>query len=508
MSRQKSNVGSKRSGVPNATSRSQISAAVRSGISGIAPGDHELSVVGVGNVNRRFDLDEPTNGPSIMLRWVAPCAGINLGWSTDPDPSGSKQDWDAAVDVTVDKPSDVPLYPITPYAAAFADDVWPIVRNLFTSGTGQRAQVSLGEFVRYQAMISEAYQMLCYPLMINHLCYHMDWSKVFPFTGVVPSWLFDYAMAMNAHDIGVASYWLPLMKRMDTKVLFPRIIAEVKRCYSVCQSVDLNGRIRISVPYSINMNDDFNVIYKRVKELLDYVDGNADMARASSTVNTFLPFPMALAEPWKFPIDPVLDIHMETAVFNSGCYMADIFGDTRDPNFNNTLLVSTEGITGANPLVPKLTKKPAIWYSRTPQPTWAELRLASFYELIEYPISDDTYRLLSLHAWLTVAIVDDSFDVVSWQGSNVNPSTVGYRYTEYANCRFANGDIEYGTMKPGLTGVELTNGPLLRLARMDTHYLYHLQTLKGISVSLTGASLRELRSSISGLVMSDLAQGN
>ena len=80
MSRQKSNVGSKRSGVPNTTSRSQISAAVRSGISGIAPGDHELSVVGIGNVNRRFDLESQLMvRPSCSAGWHHALGLISVG---------------------------------------------------------------------------------------------------------------------------------------------------------------------------------------------------------------------------------------------------------------------------------------------------------------------------------------------------------------------------------------------------------------------------------------------
>jgi len=494
----------------SSTSRSQMSSAVRSGISGITPGDHELSVLGVGNVTRRFDLDEPTNGPSIVVRWVAPCAGITLGWSADSDPSGSVQDWTSAVDVTVAKPSEVPLYPITPYAAAFADDVWPVLQNLFSSGTGQRSLVSLGEFVRYQSMMAEAYQSLLYPLMLNHLCYHMDWTKVFPYTGIVPSWLYDYTTSMNANDVGIASFWLPLLKRMDTKVLFPRLVNDIKRCFRICQSVDLNGRIRMAIPATIDMNMGYQQVGPRVRELLDYVEGNVDMARISATINTFLPFPMALADPWNFGADPVLDVHLETAAYNSGCHMQDIFGDTGDPTWKDTLMLTTLGGSwdGSDPLTSKLTTKPAIFYSGTPQPTWAELRLASFYELVEFELLDDVFRLISLHGWGNIALVDDAFDIVSWQGQAVNPSGVAYRYSDYTNCRFSYGDIDYGTMKPGLTGVEILCGPLLRMARVDVHWMFHLATLKGISIQLTGASLRELRSSISGLVLGDISRGS
>jgi len=475
--------------------------AIRGAVAGHPPGDHELSVVGIGNVNRRFDLDEPTNGPSLVFRGCVPCSGITHGWSSFDDTSGSSQDWDAATNVALDP--DEPLYPITVMAAAMAEDVWPVIATIFASGTGSRYKPTLPAFVRYQSMVCEAYSELLLPITINHLTYHMDWSDIFPFTGQVPTWLYDYATSLEATDVGLAQYWLPLMKRLDTKVVFPRLVEEIKRALRPRKSVDLNGRIAVTLPGTLTVQDGFRQVYDRIDAKIQYLD--AKLADAGSVFTTFLPFPISVSQPWALDLNPSIDVLMETAAFNSGCTNIRVFGDTNDPTFSKDFMLKAVASTGL-PLETRVTTEPGIFYSRTPQPTWAEIRLSTLFELTTR-LTDDTYRTHTLHSWTQSFIVDDAKDLCVWEGAANGTSHIGYRYLDYANSRFAYSDVEYGTMKAGLTGCEIILSPVMRLARLDTSHMYHLQTLKAIHTQLTGASLRELRTTFSGFVQNDMSMG-
>jgi hypothetical protein len=175
----------------NPTDRAQSSATISEAIAGRAIPDHELSVLGIGNVNRYFDLDEPSNGPSVVFRMIQPYAAFVNGFS-DVDSTGASQDVNAAVDVSTADPTDA-LYPVTRMAWDFQTDVWPILTNLFTSGTGSRPTVSINEFIRYQSMLLQAYSYILSPVIINYLTYHFDWTKVAPFTGAVPKFMYDLA---------------------------------------------------------------------------------------------------------------------------------------------------------------------------------------------------------------------------------------------------------------------------------------------------------------------------
>jgi hypothetical protein len=178
-----------------------------------------------------------------VTRRLIPYAAFINGFSAT-DSTGSAQDVGAATDTTVTDPTTA-LYPVTTMANKFDEDVWPILSNLFSSGTGTRSTVTINEFVRYQAMLIDAYTRMFVPIMINHLTFHFDWSKVAPFTGSVPKWLYDVASNIDATDVGLAETYLPLLKRFENKIAFPHMIAEAKRMMTPMMSVDLHGRIQL-----------------------------------------------------------------------------------------------------------------------------------------------------------------------------------------------------------------------------------------------------------------------
>ena len=477
--------GQSRTDAGNATGRAQETTIQSGSLAGYPTPDHELTVLGVANVNRRFDLDEYTNGPSVVFRTTYPFKAMWQGFT-----SGEISDQDVQAATAIGSTADDPLYPITPFAYAMLDDVWPIVSNLLATGTGNRATVSSSAWVRYNSMLFSAYLFLAGVNTINRLTYHFDWTKVTPFSDSVPSYLYALADKFKATDVGMAETWLPLMKRFETKIGFPRMVEEFKRMQTPMYSVDFNGRLLVPLTFDVNsVNIDADYLQSEVTAWLDYIDG--PLAQTGAVLTSFLPFPMSAFNPWDLPIEPVVDLDRETGWWNSGVRAYDNFGDTGDPDNLNTLLFFNK-LDGNHTNV--------YWHTRHTQPTWAEVRLASMY-VVNEALIDNTFALSSLHAYDNVILLDDSGDSFRFDGSTVDASSLGYQYREFANTRFPDGQVIHGVQRPGMLGSEFGMNPYLRMMRLETGYQFSLQTLKVITQQMTGSSLRELRASIYAAVV-------
>jgi hypothetical protein len=462
---------------------SQRSAIADALVSGSVLPDHELTVIGLGNVTRRFDLDEPSNGPTVIFRECVPFANFVEGYSATESDGWSEGDTGAAIDTAVTDVTQA-LYPVTNMATYVETDVWPVLLNLFSSGTGVRHSVTFSEFVRYQAMLLVAYSKVLTPLLVNHLTYHFDWSKVFPFSGNVPSFMYTLASNLDATDVGLANRWLPILKRFESKIAFPRMIAEIKRQMSPMLSIDLNGRLLVTAAYSM-ASASADTIETQVTTALDYIE--VQLASASSLFSSFLPFPLKEMMPWSFNMGPTIDVDRESGWFNSPTKYIATFEDTTDPDIAEVMLFDeAEG-------------SQSLYYTRHTQPIWAELRHATMFELTD-SVTDDKYRLLTPHKHHKIRLLDDAFDNYVYDGDECDNTSVGFRYIEYADCRFASKDVDYGTQKPGLLGAELTIEPINRMMRLETSYQFSSEILKVVTSNMAGASLRELRFTIQSLV--------
>jgi hypothetical protein len=458
----------------NVTSMAQQGAALAEAAAGAPLADQDLTVLGLSNINRYFDIQTPGNGPSYVLRLLYPFASFTSGYSSGVI---GDQDTGAATNTTL-AATDV-LNPITPMAEYIESDVWPILTNLFSSGTGVRYNVSISEFVRYNAMLTQAYSYILDIIRMNHLAYHFDWTSVFPFSETVPPSIYDMAVKFDASDVGLASRWLPLMKRFDNKVMFPRIIQAIKRLAQPMQSVDFNGRLMQTFylnPFEPSI--DVDTYYDRIKTLLDYIDVN--LADAGAVFVSFLPFPMRMSEPWSLMSSPEVDLDKDAGWWNSNAKGLPIFGDTGDPSN----IVALQFEEAENELV--------YWHTRHTQPIWAEIKWASLWELLE-DVVDDEFRLITSHAWSNIIIPDDTDEFFSYDGTAIGTGSFGFRYIDYASCRFASGDVAWGSMKPGFMGSEIGLDPVKRMMRLETQYIFNLEVLKDIVSYMSGASIREIR---------------
>jgi hypothetical protein len=480
---------STKTGQTSATAKAQIGAALAESAAGRKIPDHELSVLGFGNVTRYFDLDEPLNGPSVIFRRVYPYAGFMRGYSAT-DSTGAAQDPSAATATGVSDPTTA-LYPVTRMAWDFQTDVWPVLSNLFSSGTGTRSTVSINEFIRYQAMLLDAYSRAMTPVIINHLVYHFDWTQVAPFSGVVPKFLYDLATNLDATDVGLAETWLPLLKRFDNKIAFPHMIAETKRMLTPMLSVDLHGRLQVPMRYDPSTVTSSAIVASLIL-LLDYIDVN--ISSAAAVFASFLPFPMSEMDPWSFEPSPVIDVDRDSGWFNSGVEDYDDFGDTGDPTIDKATMCD-EAETDS-----------CLLYTRHMQPIWAEIKMATIFALTD-DITDDEFQLITPHRYYTTILLDDSFDSFAYDGTQILAASVGFRYLEYVNCRYASTDVDYGTQKPGMTGAEVAKLPLYRLMRLESGYVWSLNVLKTITSQMAGSSIRELRFAIRQAVYEGIAVG-
>lgn len=455
--------------------------------------DHHHNQVGVGNINRVFYQSDNSNGPQVAVRAVVPFDALWAGFSK----LGTISDQDTGSLTDVNNAYTDTMTPITQAAIALDTTVYPVFQNIFASGTGSRAGVSMTQFARYFAMVSKAYTYLYTILQLNALTYHYDWSKVYPFSDRVPTYMFDAALAYDATDVGLAERWLPLLKRLETHILFPAIVEETKRMLAPMLSVDLNGRLLLPMRINIwNTTLTVSDVETLITGWLDFLDSN--LSAQTAVIRSFLPFPLVASDPWSIPQEPVIDVDRATGWYNSAVVASSVFGDTGDPQNKINLKFDKDFSS------PDRT----YFYSRNPQPVWGELRLSTVYNL-NYHITDNTFDMLTLHQQTDIALPTDDDNALIYDDTNYASTTESERYEQFAHCRWVDGanDLTDGKMSPGMTGAEIINSSAERLLRLDVENLFALTAMKAVAIRAAGASLRELRVQIAETVNDNLSGG-
>lgn len=453
----------------------------------LARGEIFETPLGVSNINRYFTLSDRSNGPTVIIRSCYTNTSYLGGFSSTESDGISVGDYGAAVDTTI-TPADAPLYAITDYAKMVQADVWPVLLNLFATGTGSRREISFSEFVRYTAMWLWSYRQLYFIVQLNTLAYHYDWTKVAPFSDVVPQQIYDLAAIFDATDVGLNNRWLPLMERLGTMVAFPNLIKDTQRMLTPMLSIDLNGRLLFPTPSGNPFADPdaADNIYNQVDEKLGYIETtNAD---AGAIMTTFLPFPAASMPLWQVSSVPVVDVPRETGWFNSGVRSISPFGDTGDPDETECLIYNkVEGAVFADPVVP--------FFTRLAQPTWDEVAMTSIFEL-ETRDLDDVYRQITPHGYANVIIADDAGGYIVYDGTAFANDSEESAYVNFVDSRFAEGDIPFGRQTPGFLGSGVPWSAAMRLLRQQMHSDFALSAIKAVLANATGGSLREIRQSI------------
>jgi hypothetical protein len=303
--------------------------------------------------------------------------------------------------------------------------------------------------------------------------------------------MYDVASNLDATDVGLAETWLPVLKRFDNKIAFPHIVAEIKRMLTPMLSIDLNGRLMIPLPFNPATATSASLIADIVA-YLDYID--VTMASASSVFSSFLPFPMSEMAPWVFEAQPALDVDRDSGWYNSGVTLFDTFGDTTDPTINKVVMCD------------EAANDEALIYTRHTQPIWSEIKMSSIFRLTD-DATDDEFQLVTPHKYGKVVLLDDVFDSFVYDGTQILAASVGFRYLDFVNSRFASTDVDYGTLKPGMMGAYVAYLSLIRAMRLETSYVWSLDIMKAVTSQMAGASIRELRYSIKMAVQEGVRRG-
>jgi hypothetical protein len=269
------------------------------------------------------------------------------------------------------------------------------------------------------------------------------------------------------------------------------MLAETKRMLTPMLSIDLHGRLMIPMIHNPSSATTASIV-NTVTNWLDYID--VTLANSASTFTSFLPFPMSEMNPWGFNPDPSLDADRDSGWFNSNVKEIDTFGDTGDPTNTVSTLCDEAGVNSC------------IYYTRHTQPIWSEIKMASIFRLTD-DVTDDEFQLITPHRYRKAILLDDVFDNFDYDGSQVLAASVGFRYIEFVNCRYASEDVAYGTQKPGLIGAEIQQYPLNRMMRLETSYVWSLTVMKAVTAQMTGASIRELRYTIKALIVDSVREG-
>lgn len=449
--------------------------------------------MGISNVDRSFLFAAEDNNPTVIWRNSTPFAGFVYGFSSEESDGISTGDFDAAVNTSV-TPGNASLYPVTPVADAFNANAWPVFDNLFTAATGKHGVVPFSAFVRYTAMVTRAYTLLRTVMLINHLAYHFDWKSVAPFTDVVPNNVYDLSGIWDADDASIQAKWLPLMRRLETKILPPTMVAEIKRQTQPMLSIDLNGRLLVNYQ-SVNTLTDPGDLFAAVADLLEYIE--VSLSQYTGVIMVYLPYTLGSSDPWAFVPEAVIDVERATGWYNSGLAFVNPFGDTGDPVPTNSLMFTEQESN------PQLYETSLNWWTRSASPTWGEVKEASIFTLYEN-LTDDVYSLSSLHRHTYVTMLDRANNGADYDGTAVTGDLL--RYSDYTSCRFRNGDFAGGISEPGYMGASIASSQYFKMLSLEVENQFTIPALRQVVANMAGSSVREIRDSVMATFQTGIAR--
>ena len=482
--------------------------------------------LGYANVTRRFDNTDRYTSPNVVFRHVYPLVGFWGAWeaaATAPGDYPTSNTWGDATDTTVTNKGDT-LYHFTRMPAHFESEIWPVIEDIFESGTGQRTTVSLSDFVRIVAMTTRVFASLYQRMVYNHLAYHFDWRVVFPFTDSVPAHLFSACDNLKCTDTQIVEVWLRYMKRLEAIPLFPGIIQEVKRAMTPYLTADVHPRVVVPTLGTVYAADATHQSQLQGvmmwKSALDDEAGIADkldfvlntLGEELAVMKSFLPLAGERQALWG--VNPIqIDLDRETGHYNSGINERFILQDTNDPDPDHDLQYWTEGSSSPSGTDEPLTIK---FLTRGKAPTFAEIRQASINRFWS-GTTDDSYALDSPHYVGCVQLVStkrDPSDAINVDTlflgnsipTSINTDTPFRRWQDFANSRFAYSapldstdprasyeDALQGIPKMGMLWSDVSPDAYHPALDQFTEQLFSFSALRFMSANMQGATIRQLR---------------
>ena len=437
--------------------------------------------LGLANVNRHFapstGLDDHADaGPSIIVIEANPMAAFTSGWSEDGSVSDGDTHSAAAIDTGKEE---VSMTPITYYANAFAEDIWPLVNSIFQSGLGARPVPDISQVVRYLTNLLLVYECTCNMLTFNKLAYHHDWRETFPFTPDTPKWLYDVCEQAELNDIDIARKLFPVMQRLESFPVFPLLFQHVRRVMTPTYTLDGMGRILLPKSTALTLYHEDPWSVDMMHERLDFIE--LHMSALYGMMRSFIPWTLSDIQPFQIPA-VVEDPERVIGIHNSGFRGVSTYGDTGDPNLYDHLMFNKEGDS-----ITTLS-----WHGISPQPMWSQMKWASIYELEIFPL-DNTYSLVTRDKYGHRLIPTDAGQIVSYDNNSWSPTDL--KWHKFIQCRWwdRGDDANHGLLDPGLIGGRVNGEGILRCLYLQADRDFMLPEIKRIAQVATGSSLREIR---------------
>ena len=459
-------------------------------------------MLGFANLTRSFEYNASRTSigrrPPFFMRNCFPQISFYEGFSASAAPSdGVNTDLEAATDT--DATVGAALYPVTPYAIEFEQVVWPVVQNILRGGLGQRTAVAFSDFVRYIAMTQKVYCHLRDAVTLNVLAFHYDWSKVFPFSDVVPKEIKGWARLLNCDDAGMAQYWYPLMQRLESRIMFPGWLHETRNALKPLLSVDLAPELWIP---RFTFLTAFANIQTDCQDLLSYIE--VELGDTEAVLKSFLPFSLAEMNPWQFD-EPAADIMRWNGFVNEGITNYTTFG-TGGVDSDSVLNFTGEVDDGT--ISPSATSLPVKWLCQTEAPVWAGLKYGGIFMTITNTTLDEHVQITP-HQTANVGIVED-YEALGpnnmirqfvGSGDIASRDLSWLRALRFAGAR--NDSIDGGYMLPGHILGSVEGEGVIRLVELQCLADFSFQALQQLNVVTLGRSLREVQRTLKQLIYSN-----
>lgn len=494
--------------VANTQSKAQAGLMLTGSDPGTNYGETPMSV---GNITRSFTTVAPNENdrvttPSAMLYGMFPVSGFIEGWSASVD---TESNTDTGAALMNSSGRDDVLYPVTQHAKTFDENVWPVIENILSSGVGSRAPVSESAFVRHQSRVLKVYTHVLATKWLNYMTYHYDWSTVFPYTNDAPAWLYKLCIAHRCDDIEFVRYWIPILKRIETRTVFPDMVVWIKRMMTPMMSSTLTGRVMIPIHFINFLASETDTLLDELQADLTYLD--VVLSREDSVLRSFIPFTLAGSNPWE-TMGVGFDLNRHTAFWNSGKTSRPTFaaGDSSADRVNGRLDLTI--IQVGDPISNGYEGQFVYSYaSRYPQVKWDELRLSTLMGMGINGNLQNFSRLITLARHGYIYFLGDGVfdegptgDYLLWDGIQTDaddPVPFWFLFRRFFESKHMDNKALYGTRDPDYIYSHIPGSTVARLIHLETEQLWMFQMLRFLTTATAGNALRDMRSSIADLIV-------
>ena len=460
--------------------------------------------MGSANVTRRFVIDTENNPaayntPSMIMQRVRPMACMLQGWSKD-----GNEDFSDSSSVFGDvllRPADPraelqTLIPRTPYASYWDLTVWPLIRNLLHSGTGGRYNSSESELVRYFAHAAYAYSWVYAAIVSNYLTWHFDWRAITPGTPQVPLAMYKLNADLKADDLGMTQHWTELMNQVSLFILPTGIVREIHRTLSPFVTLGLGPKLIYPFPDwgeidPWEWDTDGKRPHELAKQSVEYVQGG--LIDTANLITNFLPFPIGDSGVLT-PSTNLVDALRASAMHNTSLKQFNIFEtEILGPKADNCLRFVKDDDGWGN----------IHYHSPVAGVVWGELKYSDLFA-VDTTVTGLANRhwLMSPHHYSGYIAPSDIYDPGNpdtWIEIGNNETILDdqaryYKTMPGQRWLFADRyNVNGGFLLPETVVTDVPYEAALRAIRLQCEEDWEYQTLRDVTVTSMGSSLRELR---------------